>query len=188
MATARLDTTRMSEEPELDRATEWPIEFVVLYDRHVDAVYGYCLFRLWNAADAEDATSLVFTKALEALPKFKHGRGSLRSWLFTIAHNVVVNAHRDRRSHWPIEHAFDLPATDRGPDEEALLSDQRRQLRLACLQLTVEQREVVEFRMAGLTGAEIAEASGKSLAAVKMLQVRALDRLQALLATEEERR
>jgi RNA polymerase sigma-70 factor (ECF subfamily) len=186
MAIARLGSTRRFEEQ--GETGEWPVEFAVLYERHVDAIYGYCLFRLWNTAEAEDATSLIFTKALEAFPRYQPGRGSIRSWLFAIAHNVVVNAHRDRKPHQPLDRALALPAAVSGPDEEAVRSEERRLLRAACLQLTDEQRQVVELRMAGLTGAEIAGAMGKSVPAVKMLQVRALDRLQALLAEGGGRR
>jgi RNA polymerase sigma-70 factor (ECF subfamily) len=173
------------DELELVAASANPAEFGVLYDRYVDAVYGYCLFRLWDRAEAEDTTSLVFAKAFEALPRFTSRTGTFRSWLFTIAHNVVVNVHRDRKSHRPLASIYHLPTPAIGPDEEAVREDERARVRAACLQLTEEQRHVIELRMAGLTGAEIATAMGKSLPAIKMLQVRAIDRLQELLWAAE---
>jgi DNA-directed RNA polymerase specialized sigma24 family protein len=51
--------------------------------------------------------------------------------------------------------------------------------------LTPEQREVVELRLAGLTGPEIAAAVGRSHGAVRALQFRAYQQLRTLLSTEE---
>jgi DNA-directed RNA polymerase specialized sigma24 family protein len=100
MVNASVDTDRQTgEELEVVAAQATPAKFAVLYDRYVDAVYGYCLFRLWDRAEAEDATSLIFAKAFEALPRSRFGAGTFRSWLFTIAHHVVVNVHRVRKSH-----------------------------------------------------------------------------------------
>ncbi len=48
--------------------------------------------------------------------------------------------------------------------------------------LPTSQRRVVELRLAGLTGREVADVLGCSLAAVKIAQVRAYRRLRGLLA------
>src|SRR6185436_12504397 len=64
--------------------------FAALYDHYLDPIYKYCYRRLPTAEDAEDATSLVFAKALVDLPR-QRDPGVLRSWLFAIAHNVVVD-------------------------------------------------------------------------------------------------
>jgi DNA-directed RNA polymerase specialized sigma24 family protein len=52
--------------------------------------------------------------------------------------------------------------------------------------LGTEQRQVVNLRLAGLTGPEIADAMGKSHAAVKMLQHRAVQNLKSILILAEE--
>jgi RNA polymerase sigma-70 factor (ECF subfamily) len=54
-------------------------------------------------------------------------------------------------------------------------------LRTALGKLTDEQRLVIELRLAGLSGIEISKAAGKSHAAVKMLQHRALNQLRLAL-------
>jgi DNA-binding NarL/FixJ family response regulator len=48
-------------------------------------------------------------------------------------------------------------------------------------QLPPDQRQILELRLAGLTGPEIAAALGRSLGAVKIAQVRAFARLRATL-------
>ena len=53
--------------------------------------------------------------------------------------------------------------------------------------LPADQRRVVELRLAGLTGAEIAKSMGRSRLAVKMLQFRAISALRRRLgATKQE--
>jgi RNA polymerase sigma-70 factor (ECF subfamily) len=88
---ARDPDTDRDDDALVARAREDRRAFAPLYERYFDAVYRYCYHRLGNWTDAEDATSLVFANALGALPRFRDHAGSFRSWLFTIAHNVVGN-------------------------------------------------------------------------------------------------
>jgi DNA-directed RNA polymerase specialized sigma24 family protein len=49
-------------------AMEDPRHFSLLYARYLDPVHRYCYRRLGSREAAEDATSLVFTRALTAFP------------------------------------------------------------------------------------------------------------------------
>src|SRR4051812_20704973 len=71
-----------------------PRAFAPLYSRYVDPVYSYCLRCLGDPETAADATQDVFARALRALPRYREQ--AFRPWLFTIAHNVIVDAHRAR--------------------------------------------------------------------------------------------
>ena len=69
--------------------------FEHLYRRYVNDVYRFCLRRLESEADAADATSIVFTRALTSI---KHCQATtFRPWLFTIARNVVTDHYRSAR-------------------------------------------------------------------------------------------
>ena len=61
-----------------------PEVFGAIYDRYLSPVYKYCFRRLPTTEDAEDATSLIFAKALATLSHQREAR-AVRSWLFTIA-------------------------------------------------------------------------------------------------------
>lgn len=156
--------------------------FEPLYRRHYAGVLGYCRRRLGHAEEAADATSQTFAKALAGLDGFTGG--SVAPWLFTIARHVVIDMVRARRPHVDLETAGELVEAAPGPNEVAIERDQRRALLDAIGRLTAEQREVVELRLAGLTGQEIADVLGLSLSAVKSSQFRAFTRLRALLADE----
>lgn len=160
-----------------------PAAFELLYDRYVDVVYKFCRRRLGDETAAEDAASTVFLKALEALPRFEPARGGFRSWLFTIAFTVVTDCQRARlrRPEAPLDQSDDHPAAEATPEERLLAHETRQSVSAAVASLSEEQRLVVELRLAGLSGAEISAATGRSHGAVRSAQHRALRRLRELL-------
>jgi RNA polymerase sigma-70 factor (ECF subfamily) len=153
--------------------------FGLLYDRYVELVFRYCLVRLRDREEAEDATSLVFARALAALPTQRGG--SFRSWLFSIAHNVVIDVQRGATPGTPLSVLEQVPA--QGPSlEDQVAAQERREVVLQALtRLSDEQRRVVELRLAGLTGPEVAAALGRSHDSVRTTQRRALSRIRTLL-------
>src|SRR5215813_4816161 len=90
-----LDEVRIMQAARSDLA-----HFAPLYDRYAPRIYSYCLRRVRNREEAEDLTSLVFTRALNALPEYRGG--AVVTWLFRIAHNTVVSHFRANRTHVPI--------------------------------------------------------------------------------------
>jgi RNA polymerase sigma-70 factor, ECF subfamily len=143
------------------------------------AVHGY--LRAGGAEDSEDVLSEVFVRVARGLGRFRGGDDDLRRWVFTIAHNCLMDEHR-RRSRQRLfvrEHADREPTTP-APNEpfDATLHD-------ALLQLTPDQREVVTLRfVADLAIEEVARMTGRPTGAVKSLQHRALRVLAAALTTE----
>lgn len=153
--------------------------FAEVYRAWAAPVYRYCRVRLGTREAAEDATSATFLRAMAGFEGFRGG--SLPAWIFAIARNVVADSARDRaRSAEPIESALDRPDPAPGPEDVALAGDVARMLEFMLEPLTADQRQVIELRLAGLTGAEIAVVMGKSKAAVKMQQLRALRCLRAV--------
>jgi RNA polymerase sigma-70 factor, ECF subfamily len=178
-ATVDPDDTGVDDAVLVAAAQRDPRAFEPLYARYADPVYRYCWRRLGDADAAADATSLIFIKALAALPRYR--AGSFRSWLFSIAHNTVVDGLRSTRHDAPFDPAFDPVDPAPGPEELALAGDAGRQVRSLLGRLSTDQRHVVELRLAGLTDREIAAALGRNLPAVRMLQTRAVARLRTLM-------
>ena len=158
--------------------------FGLLYDRYVDPIYRYCYGRLDQREDAEDATTLIFTRALAALPT---QRGvSFRSWLFAIAHNVVLNARRDGVRDQPLDAAGEMLDPSPTIEDLAAAADRRHSVSQALWLLPEEQRRVEELRLAGLTGPEVATTLGRSHDSIRTTQRRALARLRVLLCVTPE--
>ena len=98
---------------------------------------------------------------------------------------------RDAVSDRPLDDAFGLPDPGPSPDELAAEAERRHSVAWALTQLPEEQRRVVELRLAGLTGPEVAATLGRSHDSVRTTQRRALARLRILLgiaSPEEEER
>jgi RNA polymerase sigma-70 factor (ECF subfamily) len=154
--------------------------FALLYRRYLDPVHQYCYRRLGSREAAEDATSLVFTKAFAALPTYR--AGSFRSWLFAIAYHVITDDLRARRVVAELDAAAEVPDREPTPEEVVMAAEAHSSVVRLLDHLAPGQRRVVELRLAGLTGREVAAVLGCSLPTVKIAQVRAYSRLRGLLA------
>lgn len=179
------------EEPDsvlVARAQRDRAAFAPLYDRYVVAIYRYCYRLLGNREAAEDATSETFTKAIAALPRYREraGSASFRGWLHTIAYNAAMDTHR-RRPTASLGPAWEGVDSDPLPEEHAESREASADLHRRIADLTPDQQAVMHLRLAGLTGAEIADALGRTPQAVKSIQFRAIHRLrQALTHCEGE--
>ncbi|HQY30725.1 MAG TPA: sigma-70 family RNA polymerase sigma factor [Thermomicrobiales bacterium] len=153
--------------------------FEHLYRRYIADVYRFCLRRLANDADAADATSQIFARALINIGSCDPT--AFRAWLFTIARNVVTDTWRSAKPGSSLEAAFDLADTTTGPEELAIASQEAAFLRTRIAELSPDQRAVIELRLAGLSATEIAMTLGKSRNAIDQTQFRAINRLRTLL-------
>jgi RNA polymerase sigma-70 factor (ECF subfamily) len=68
-----------------------------LVDRHLQAIYTFCLRYTGNPEDAQDAAQETFLKAWKSLGRFNREK-SLRTWLFAIAKNSATDIMRKRKS------------------------------------------------------------------------------------------
>jgi RNA polymerase sigma-70 factor, ECF subfamily len=183
------ETPRIAEEVEerhLDeaavvaRAQRDPAAFAPLYQAYIGPIYRYCYRRLGSREGAEDATSLVFERALRSLASFRGG--SFRAWLFAIAHNVVTDAYRRKGAHSLSDEALEVADPAPPPEQIALVADEQRLLMTALALLPADQRQVIELRLSGVSSVDVAAILNRSPQAVRALQLRATRRLQMLLA------
>jgi len=163
------------------RAQEHPAAFAPLYLRYRDRVITYCRYRLGDDADAEDAASAIFVHALHGLRTFHDGGDSFRSWLFRIAHNEVVDRHKQRARHprASLDEAAFVADPARSPEERAVTADSVLRLRGLLASLPTREREVLELRLADLTTAEISAVLGIGEQSIWTAQSRALSRVRA---------
>jgi RNA polymerase sigma-70 factor (ECF subfamily) len=160
--------------------------FAELYNAYVDKIYKYIYYKVGNAADAEDLCEHVFLKAWEAIGRYKWCGYPFSSWLYKLAHNLVVDHYRTKREPVPLD-AIVATAEELEDVESALYTAaEAAELRTAMSQLTTEQEQVLSLKfIEGYKNAEIAEMMNKKEGAIRALQYRALRSLQGILEAEE---
>lgn len=81
----------------MDQAQEATLR--ALYDEHASALLSYTM-RLTGGdrGAAEDIVQETLIRAWRNLGSFDESKGSIRSWLFTVAHRIAIDAFRARSS------------------------------------------------------------------------------------------
>jgi RNA polymerase sigma-70 factor (ECF subfamily) len=90
------------------------------YAAHGGELYGFALRSLADPGLAEEAVQDTFLRAWRAADRFDPELGSLRTWLFAILRNVVIDLGRARAAR--PRPGGDLPELGHEPFEEMLLS------------------------------------------------------------------
>lgn len=177
--------TDLSDQLLLARAIQGDAEaFGDLYERYLDEIQRYIYYRVANRFDAEDLVETVFLKAWEALPRSESSIQNLRAWLYRIAHNVTVDYYRTPKE------VMDLSAKqlrDRRPSLENQMQDRdtHRQLAHIIQSLDTNMQQVIICRfVSGLSHAETAQVMGINEGHVRVLQLRALQKLRKRLEEE----
>lgn len=158
-----------------------PSRFADLYDLHFERVYAFVARRVPVRAEAEDATSEVFHRALENIARFEWRGVPFAAWLFRIAANAIAARWQRaaREGGNPGHTVEEIPAREYLSLEEI---ERRAMVFRLVSALPAAQRRVVTMRFTeGRSVREIAQALRRTEGAVKQLQFRALETLRAKL-------
>ena len=154
-----------------------------LYEHYFPRVYRYACARLGNNEDAEDVTEEIFLRVIDNIDGFSFRGLPFGAWVFRIARNEVVSHVRRQKTRTATAPLNDSIA-DQSRDHvlELELKLDIAQVREATGRLSEAQRQVIELRFgAGLSVAETAQVLKKSENNVKVLQHKAIARLQSLV-------
>jgi RNA polymerase sigma-70 factor (ECF subfamily) len=159
--------------------------FVQLYRRHYDAIFRYCVHRLFDRTTAEDVTSEVFLKMVENFHRFRGTEAQFGNWLYRIATNAVNHHLRrtDRRNRLFTvirRHGDNQNADSKAPAEKLDL------LKKAVMSLKPRYQAIITLRFfENMKLIEIAEVLGSSPGTVRSQLTRALTKLRAKMNTME---
>jgi RNA polymerase sigma-70 factor, ECF subfamily len=152
-----------------------------LYRRYSGQLFGFACNALGDRELAEEVVQDVFARAWRHADDYDPRRASVRTWLYSIARNRVVDARR-RAAVRPGVAATPEPESPAELDrtlEQAVL---RWQVAAALARLSPEHREVIRLaHYGGLTLREIAERKGIPLGTVKSRTSYALRSLRLIL-------
>lgn len=155
--------------------------FSELYHAFVDKIYRYVYYRVKHE-DAMDLTEAIFLRVWEHIGSYKTGRNYFSSWIYRIAHNMVVDHYRMTRENVSLE--YDLPDEKRESDPvdmtEQSLSHEALQLAIAKLKKKY-QEVIVLYYINGLDNREIARIMSRTEGNLRILKFRALRSLRKVL-------
>ena len=137
--------------------------------------------RALRVDDAEDMLGEVFVQVVRDIKNFDGDDTALRRWVFSVAHNRAMDAHRH---HTRRVNVVADPRSDGGVVAPVEPFD--AELLAALHSLTPDQCEVVLLRfVADLSLDDVTRITGRSVGAVKALQHRALTALELALAPQQ---
>jgi len=162
-----------------------------LYQRYGRPVYSLTYRILNDAGMAEDVTQEVFLKLWRQPESFDAHRGSLGSWLLSVAHNRAIDLVRRRR----VREELPLPELHESeeiiadaladPADIAGMSEEAAAIRRALAQIPPAQRQAIEMAFfQGKTHVEISAELGEPLGTAKTRIRLGMRKLRALLLAE----
>jgi RNA polymerase sigma-70 factor (ECF subfamily) len=145
------------------------------------AVLGY--LRSQRVPDPEDVLGEVFLHVARDIRRFSGDEAALRRWVFSIAHNRSMDAHRKaKRDRSTLEAEI---SEGRSAPVDAPPEPLDPELVAALAELSDEQREVVVLRfVADLPLEAVAKITRRSPGAVKAMQHRAMDNLRKAVSRD----
>jgi RNA polymerase sigma factor (sigma-70 family) len=157
-----------------------------VYDQYSSFVYGLALRVIGEARAAEDVSQDVFVAVWERAGAFDPDRGSLRTWLGTLAHRRAVDHVRreEARRRRAIRDAA-RPVSTPDVEEMALALVTAERVRSAVETLPDEQRRAIKLAyFGGKTYRQVAEVLGVPEGTAKSRLRLGLRRVADVLETE----
>jgi RNA polymerase sigma-70 factor, ECF subfamily len=145
--------------------------FSTLYERHSRAVYSLAYRMMGERQAAEDLTQDAFIKVWRNAASYRVERGSVRTWVLSVAHNRGIDQLRAHASRRRTQDKIEASAPRSQPSEafaETWRNSQRDQVREALQALPPEQLKILELAyFSGYTHLEISELLSLPLGTVK---------------------
>jgi RNA polymerase sigma-70 factor, ECF subfamily len=146
-----------------------------IHDDYYGPIFRYIAFRVSSRELAEDLTSDVFLRFLNALRDNKAPQSTIRGWLFSVAANVVSDHHRKSYRAPQVALTETLPSQADQPEAQVEARLIREDLREAIGTLTEDQQHVLALRYGHeMPIQDVARTLGKTEGAIKQLQARAI--------------
>ncbi|MCK4268477.1 MAG: sigma-70 family RNA polymerase sigma factor, partial [Actinomycetia bacterium] len=117
-----------------------------IYEEFFDRIYRYILIRVRNKEAAEDLAGQTFLRMLERISDFNWKGAGFKSWLFRIAHNLVIDLFRNRQT---ISFDETVSKTGRSAEDLAIANETLNEVLESLTLLSENQRQVVLLRLVG---------------------------------------
>jgi RNA polymerase sigma-70 factor (ECF subfamily) len=165
-------------------APEIAIAFVRRFQR---MVFGIAIAVVDDPQLAEDIAQQTFERAWRHAQVYDSRRGSVKTWLATITHNLAIDAVRARNATPVSPEDLDalLGIVTQTPEQWALADEAASRIRAAVAGLPHQQaRAVVMAGIYGMTARQISEFEGIPLGTAKTRIRTAMGKLRTVLGPE----
>jgi RNA polymerase sigma factor (sigma-70 family) len=159
-------------------------QFERLYAAEAQGLFAFLAYRTGDRALAEDLLADAFERALRSRVRYDRRRGSEKTWLYSIALNLLRDHARRAAAEGRALERVDAPA----PRDPLAGVEARDELGRALSVLSAEEREAISLRFgAELTVPEMATVLGEPLTTVEGRVYRALRKLREALGAGSPR-
>src|SRR5947209_9460512 len=156
-----------------------PAEFERLYSEEAEPRLGFLVYRTGDYALAEDLLADTFEHVLRARRPFDRRKASEKTWLYTIALNLLRDDARRNAARARAFERVGAGAAAAAGEREFESVEHRDEIQRALATLTVEEREAIALRFgADLSVPEIAKLTGEKLTTAEGRVYRALRKLK----------
>src|SRR5688500_11501007 len=164
-----------------------PADFGAVFEAHKDAVWSFLLRQGVEASRADDLFQTVFLKALKAFDAFR-GDSSVKTWLFSIAANAVLDDRRAARHRAGVEIHEAMTADHVEASAGLEHAEALDRLRAALDGVPPHHRLLFTLvRFEGMSMADAARAAGLTPQAAKVTLFRVSKRIGECFARETTR-
>ena len=178
----------LSDEELVDRARKGSVApFQALFERYRGPLWNFLLRQGAREDQAEDLFQTTFLKVFRALPSFRI-EGRFRTWLYTIAVNVLNDERRAARRRGPTTELREVTMPVHGTAQDSVhRAEDMERVRAVLSGVRRDQRQLfVLVRLGGLRVAEAAGTVGMSISAARMTLLRIGERLGQELSSLRE--
>ena len=159
------------------------IDLAELFQEHYPRIYNYLRYRVNSVEDVEDLISTIFERAYTRHEQFDPAKGTFSTWLFRIAHNILIDHYRkrERRRAWITEGEVpsDLAASESSLEAQVIKKEALLQVLQALDKLKERDQEIISLKFAGKLGnKEIGQIIGMKEKTVSVALLRAVRRLR----------
>ena len=156
--------------------------FGEIYNLFFKKIYLFIFFRVGHKEVAEDLAEEVFLKAFTKISSIKED-AAFEGWLYQIARNLVIDYYRQKKSVVALEEIENTLEYETNVVDVLNLQDQQKVLLKHLKELGPEQQVVLKLKFfEDLENSEIAELLHKNEGAIRVIQHRAITKLQELIS------
>jgi RNA polymerase sigma-70 factor (ECF subfamily) len=155
--------------------------FGEIYTLYFKKIYRFIFFRVGNKETAEDLSEEVFLKAYGKISSVSENK-AFEGWLYQIARNLVIDYYRQKKVTASLDEIENTLEYETNVIDVVNLEQQQKIMLKLIKELAAEQQVVIKLKFfEDLDNAEIAELLHKSEGAIRVIQHRAITKLQELI-------